>query len=115
MALPQEYVVAFNRLPPEAQAMLRLDYKRNSKSMPVAYITWFFAAAHYIYLRQTPMFFIYWLVFFGTFWLFFIPGVLWWLVDIFRIPGLVSRHNHTLFSDLLLKYRMLYPQQPEDQ
>jgi hypothetical protein len=56
------------------------------KSTGIAYLTWFFGL-HYLYLGR-----------WGT-WILFVlsctiaVGFLWWVIDLFRIPGLVAQAN----------------------
>lgn len=57
------------------------------KSLGVAYLTWFLFGFHYVYLGRPIMTVLLWLSMF-TF-----VGFFWWLVDAFRLPGLVEEYN----------------------
>ena len=58
--------------------------------MPLAYLLWFFFAAHYIYLGKWPLTPLMWVI------LFFVVGIIWRVIDLFRMPGMVGNHNREL-------------------
>jgi TM2 domain-containing membrane protein YozV len=81
-------------------------YQANAKSVLAAYVLWFFLGGlglHRIYLRRTVSGLImlaFWAVGSGLtalflgFPVFLIPWAVWWLVDAFLIPGMVSAENN---------------------
>lgn len=64
------------------------------KSLGVAYFAWFFGGFHYVYLGRPMMTFLMWLaVALGGI------GAIWWLVDAFRLPGMVESCNRGLAQE----------------
>src|SRR5579875_2363541 len=61
------------------------EFRRKAKSPAIAYIAWLLLAWHYIYLKKIGLQALFWLTGGGIF--------IWWLVDAFRIPGLIREHN----------------------
>ncbi|MEH0153592.1 TM2 domain-containing protein [Limibacter armeniacum] len=62
------------------------------KSTGTTYLFWFFFGAHYAYLGMWGIQFLYWFTLGGV-------GV-WALIDLFLIPGKVSRYNAKLFAQI---------------
>ena len=100
MTVPNELRVVLERLPPEAQSMVRLEYKRRKKSKTFAYFAWFFLGWHYLYLRRVGLQIAFWLTLGGA-------GI-WWFVDLFRVWGLVDRLNEDAARDLMVQYKSIY-------
>lgn len=69
------------------------EYRRKAKSSGVAYILWLLLGWHYVYLRKWGIQILFWLTFGGFF--------IWWLVNFFRIPGLIRDHNKDVSVDVL--------------
>ena len=61
------------------------EYDRHSKGLAVAYLLWFFFGLHYAYMRKWGVQVIFWLTLGGV-------GI-WWIVDAFRMPGLIKDYN----------------------
>lgn len=65
------------------------EYTRNKKSLGLAYVFLIVVFwAHYGYLKKWGLQVIFWLTAGGA-------GI-WWLIDIFRLPGMVKRYNTDL-------------------
>ena len=62
------------------------------KSTGTAYLLWFFFGCHYAYLGMWGIQFLYWLAIIFGFFTFGFTWI-WCLVDIFLIPGKISRYN----------------------
>ena len=77
------------------------EYRRKRKSLPLAYLLWFILAAHYVYLGRWPMTLFLWVT------LFFTVGIIWWVVDIFRMPGMVRNRNNDVAIDVLRTIRII--------
>ena len=61
------------------------DYERKIKSIALAYVFWLFGL-HYAYVGKWGLQFVFWFTVWGFF-------GLWWLVDLFRIPSIISNYN----------------------
>ena len=55
------------------------------KSIALAYVFWLFGL-HYAYAGKWGLQFVFWFTVWGFF-------GLWWLVDLFRIPSIISNYN----------------------
>lgn len=62
------------------------------RSIGVAYLLFIFIGAHYAYVNKWGTQILFWITFGGL-------GI-WWLIDIFRIPGMVHRFNDPIFDEL---------------
>jgi hypothetical protein len=75
------------------------EYRRRAKSAAPAYILWLFLAFHYIYLRKWGLQFLFWLTLGGF-------GI-WWLIDLFRVAGMVRDYNKDVATDVMRTVRAL--------
>jgi TM2 domain-containing membrane protein YozV len=57
------------------------------RSTGIAYLCWLLFGSHYLYLGRFGTQILFWIS------LFLVVGWLWWIIDLFRIPGLVARAN----------------------
>lgn len=87
------------QLPETAQRAYRRDYSRRRKSIVTAYLAWLFLGWHYLYFGKVGLQFAFWLT--GG-WL-----VVGWIIDFFRIPGMITAHNNALGLELLGQYSSL--------
>lgn len=73
------------------------EYRRKSKSTGVAYILWLTGISllgfHYAYVRKWGIQILYWLTAGGL--------LVWWFVDLFRVPGMVRDYNKDVAVDVL--------------
>lgn len=95
--LPRPVQAGFHALDAETQRAFQRDLKQRRKSLGTAYITWLVLGWHYLYLGRILM----QLAFWGTLGGFFV----WWLIDFFRLPGIVRRHNEDMARQLMVEYR----------
>jgi len=72
--------------------MNRYKLESEIRNTGIAYILLFFAGAHYAYLGRWGTQIFFWLTFGGL-------GI-WWLIDVFRLPGLVDYYNDPIFDEL---------------
>jgi len=81
------------KLPAQKQEEFIEEYKRKAKSTGIAYVLWLLLGSHYVYLKKWGIQILFWLTF----------GVLfiWWLVDLFRIPGMIRDYNKDVAVDVL--------------
>ena len=83
----------------ERQARFLEGYRKNERRVWVAYIS-SLGGGHYDYLgkpRVGLLMTMTWIV--GV-------GIVWWLVDIYRIPGMVLEHNQRAAANLVFSMRI---------
>jgi TM2 domain-containing membrane protein YozV len=68
------------------------EYRRKIKSTGIAYLLWFILGLHYVYLGKWGLTLLMWLTLYGL--------LVWWFIDIFRIPGMVRNHNKDVAVDV---------------
>jgi TM2 domain-containing membrane protein YozV len=64
------------------------DYERQAKKLPIAYILSLLLGAHYAYIGKWGMFILFWLTAGGC-------GI-WFIIDLFRMSGIVNDYNQEL-------------------
>ncbi len=70
------------------------EYKRKAKSVGIAYLFLIvILAMHYGYLRKWGLQIVFWLTGGGFF--------IWWLIDLFRLAGLVKNYNKDIATDTM--------------
>lgn len=99
MTVPASLQPAFERLPAESQSAVQRDYTRRTKSMAVAYLAWLFLGWHYLYLRRGWVQLAFWLTGGGLF--------IWWVIDVFRVAGMVRRMNEDTARELMVQHKAL--------
>lgn len=73
-------------MPQPRQLEFVLEYNRNKKSLALAYVFLIFVFwLHYGYMKKWGLQVLFWITAGGL-------GI-WWLVDLFRLPGLVKNYN----------------------
>ncbi len=78
------------------QRLLALSrYENKKKSVITAYLLWFFFGVYYFYLGKPWRNIFLWITFT------FLVGFIWWLIDAFRIPGMVEEQNNDLFLECI--------------
>ena len=75
------------------------QYKRHKKSTLMAYILWLLLGWHYAYLGKWGVQFLFWITIGGL--------MFWWLIDAFRIPGMVKDYNEDRSIDAMIKAKAL--------
>jgi len=99
MGYPAVVSTALAKMDSRQQRDFRRDYARRSKSVLVAYLAWLLLGWHYLYMGRVGMQFAFWIT--GGF---FVVG---WVLDFFRIPGMVGRHNEDLARTLMAQHRAM--------
>lgn len=74
------------KLPAQRQAEFVEEYKRKHKSMSMSFVLAFFWL-HYAHYGRRGMQFLFWLSCLVMF------GLIWWIVDLFRMHGIVTTYN----------------------
>ncbi len=82
------------KLPAQKQEEFVEEYKRKAKSVGIAYLFLIvILAMHYGYLGKWGLQVVFWLTCGGFF--------IWWLIDLFRLPGLVKNYNKDIATDTM--------------
>ena len=100
-SLPMMVRSQLDNMTAEQQSMFLDEYQRKTKSTGLAYLLWFFLAAHYAYMGKWGLTILMWVA------LVFVVGIFWWIIDAFRIPGMVSNHNRDTATDVLRTMRII--------
>jgi len=69
------------------------DYKRTEKSTAIGYLLLIFLGAHYAYVGKWGMLVLFWITGGGC-------GI-WWIVELFRMPSIISNYNNETAHNLL--------------
>lgn len=91
--LPFAVTNQLKQLPEEVQQDFLKEYRKRSKDLAVSYLLQWLGGFHYLYLNKIALFLLYWLTGFGF-------GI-WFLIDIFRMPGLIREANDKIADDCL--------------
>jgi TM2 domain-containing membrane protein YozV len=89
----------YNLLSDEAKYDVKKEFRKNSKSIFVAYVCWIMVGMHYAYVGKWSTNIVYWVTGGGFF--------IWMFIDIFRIPGIVGEYNDNILEDIVLKLKIL--------
>lgn len=83
-----------SKMPALKQQEFLEEFKRKQKSLGVGYLFLIVIfAAHYAYLNKWILQILFWLTGGGL--------LLWWFIDIFRLPGLVKNYNMDIATDVM--------------
>ena len=99
MGVPSSVKAALGKLNPAQQKAYKRDYRRRCKSTLVAYIAWLMLGWHYLYMGKVGMQFAFWCT--GGF------LVVGYLIDFFRVPGMVSLRNEDLARELMAQHKLM--------
>lgn len=91
--LPSMVRNELGRQPAQKQSEFLEEYQRSAKGSGITYLFWFFFGCHYAYLGQWGKQILFWCTFGGA--------GLWMLIDLFRIPGLVSDYNKDVATNVM--------------
>ena len=97
----QQLWVINNKLKENQRRYVLPRFEQRKKSTLVAYLLWFFFGVYYFYLGKPGLNFAFWLS------LLFLLGILWWLVDLFRIPGMINEYNDRLLTELIQESKIV--------
>ncbi len=71
-----------------------LEFNQRKKSTLVSYILWPFAGLYYAYNKKIGLQFVLWLTaLIGI-------GIIWWIIDLFRIPWIVDDANDQIAREI---------------
>lgn len=97
--LPAMVVTALTKMEPQYQEEFLEEYRRRRRGLFVAWLAWLFFGFHYIYQRRWGMQLLFWLCAGGL-------GV-WWLIDFFRMPGVIDNLNRDLAVNILRDQKVI--------
>ena len=81
------------RLSAQKQGEFVEEYRRKAKTPGWAYVLWLLLGAHYAFLGKWGLQVIFWLTLGGF--------CVWWVIDAFRITGMVKDYNKDAAVDVL--------------
>lgn len=98
--IPEAVIRRVDTLDPVTQEAFLSEFRKKKKSALMAFLLWcIFPAWHYFYLGKVWVNLIFWLTFGGF--------GLWWLIDLFRLGGMVREYNKTVAISVLKDIRFL--------
>ncbi len=95
--LPSMVRTELSWLSPSDQEAFLEEFRRRSKGLGVAYLC-SLLYCHYGFLGRWGMTVIMWLAALVTFGA---AGLIWWLIDLFRMPGLILNYNRNIAVEVL--------------
>lgn len=101
--ISEQGIALLNVLTPRQKEYALTLYSGREKKKSTAYILWIVFAVYYFYLGHPVKNIIFWLL-----WTCFI-GEIWWIIDLFRISGMVDRKNEEILLQCIAEARQLYP------
>ena len=87
-------------MPANKQEEFLEEYQRKAKSIGTAYLLWFLLGWHYAYLRKWGIQVLYWLTLLA-----YGLGLIWWLIDLFRVSGMTKNYNKDVSIEVLRNLR----------
>jgi len=69
------------------------EFKRKGKTIGMAYLWLFIFAVHYGYMGNWGIQILFWLTC-GGMWV-------WWVIDLFRVPGMIRNMNKDIATDIM--------------
>ncbi|MCP9199132.1 TM2 domain-containing protein [Gramella sp. GC03-9] len=92
-------------LKPEYQKQYINEYRTKKKSVGTAYLLLIVLGWHYAYLKKWGIQVLCWITFWGF--------LIWWVIDLFRIPKLVKEYNEELALKIINQYSFLIKENPQ--
>ncbi len=91
MSLPLAIKSAYDSLTDLEKASFTDLSNRRQKAVGMGYVLWFLVGLHYAYTRKWGLQFLFW---------FTVGGVgVWWIIDFFRVPGIIRQYNDNVMVD----------------
>lgn len=92
--LPSMVKNELSKMSAQKQEEFLEEYKRKAKSTGIAYLFLIIVfATHYGYVGKWGLQIVFWLTL-GGFWM-------WWIVDLFRLPSVISDYNKDVAIDVM--------------
>ncbi|MGH6912379.1 MAG: hypothetical protein ACREH3_01575 [Geminicoccales bacterium] len=99
--LPATVRAELSNLNPSQQSEFVEEFERKAKTLPAAYLC-SLMYCHYGFLDRWGMTVIMWVAAIITFG---IVGLVWWIIDLFRMPALVRAYNRGVALDAMRRIR----------
>ncbi len=97
--LPADVRADIANFPPEAQTAFFEDYNRKEKSISLAYVFHLVAGLAYAYEGKWIKQILFWITFYGF-------GV-WWVVQLFRLPGSIKKTNKEIARKISRRIKVM--------
>jgi hypothetical protein len=75
------------------------EFERKEKSIFVGYILWLLLGWHYAYQKKWGIQILFWITGGGL--------LIWWLIDIFRVPGMINNYNKDKAIEVMRNLRAI--------
>ena len=79
--------------PGPTRAAFHEAFRRRARSTATAYLIWVLVGGQYGYVGRWALQILFWVTVGGL--------MVWWAVDLFRIPGIVRRYNERVSHEIL--------------
>ena len=100
--LPMVVKNELSKLSPERQTMFIEEYERKKKKLIIAYLLWgLLFGSHYAYQKKWGLQVLFWLS------EIFLIGIIWWVIDAFRIPGMIKNYNKDISIEILRDMKII--------
>ena len=86
-----------------ANDLIRVSLRKTMEKVSTAYILWVVFGVYYFYLGHPVKNILLWILC-GCF-----IGIIWWIIDLFRISGMVKRKNQEILKICIEEAQQLYP------
>lgn len=104
--LDSEDITLLNQLSDKQKDYALTLYTAREKKKSTAYILWILFGVYYFYLGHPFKNILLWLL------CFCFIGEIWWIVDLFRMSGMVKRKNKEILLECIKEAVRLYPAPP---
>lgn len=101
--LTDEEITLLNSLTEKQKSQALALYAAREKKTSTAYIFWVLFSCHYFYLGKPWKNVFLWLL------MCCLIGEIWWLIDAFRMSGLVRKKNFEIIEACIHEAKALYP------
>ena len=85
-------------LPEQRQHEFVGAYNRQARSTATAYFLCLLVGAHYAYVGRRGIQIVFWVTLGGL--------LIWWVVDLFRIPAMIRRYNEEVATNIMRRLQM---------
>lgn len=102
--LPSVVRTELAKLPAHLQDAFVEEYDRKAKGLGVAYLC-SLLYCHYGFLGRWGMTTIMWIAAIASFG---VISLVWWVIDLFRMPSLVRDHNHDIAMEVMRNFKTIH-------